>query len=103
MSNPPHLVVAVDEVDHVGNDGVARVLGRLAHHAKVQVAQIALPSSQQVAWTSRQTHLAGQTRRHLRFYRIAILTVPICLHQESIKLQPFLRTPKSQDIVLPEL
>ena len=43
MSN---LVVTVDQVDHVGDDGVARILGRLAHHPKVQVAQVASPRGQ---------------------------------------------------------
>lgn len=56
MTNPPHLVVAVDEVDHVGDDGVARVLGRLAHHPKVQVAQITRARRQQVAWAHQHAH-----------------------------------------------
>lgn len=51
MADAPHLVVTVDKVDHVGDDGIARVLGRLAHHAKVQVAQVASTGRQQVACT----------------------------------------------------
>ena len=43
-----HLVVAVDQVDHVGDDGVARILGRLTHHPKVQVAQVARSRRQQI-------------------------------------------------------
>ena len=34
-------VVSVDEVDHMGNDGIAGSLWCFTHHAKVQVDQVA--------------------------------------------------------------
>jgi len=44
-----HRVVSVDEVDHVLDDGIAGGLWRLAHHAEVQVHQVAASGGQQIA------------------------------------------------------
>ena len=44
-----HLVVPVDQVDHVLDDRVARRLRSLAHHAEVQVHEVAGGGGQEVA------------------------------------------------------
>ncbi len=59
MPRASHLIVTVNQMHDVGNDGIARVLGGLAHHAEVQVAQVTGRCRQEVSPAG--THLAHQT------------------------------------------
>ena len=68
MTDPPHLVVAVDEVDHMGDDGVSRILGRRAHHAEIQVAQVTSTGRQQVACTCTHAPGSGNFRIHMGWF-----------------------------------
>ena len=64
-----YLEVFVDKVHDMGDEGVTCGLGRLTHHAKVQVAQVSVAAGQQVActctsslghsWASDEHHMAG--------------------------------------------
>lgn len=60
-SRRTHIVVPIDEVHNMRDDGIASVLRRFAHHPKVQIAQVPVCGGQQVACTGNGINTMGVT------------------------------------------